>query len=261
MRLQSDIKITIGGVVIGGALPRICVSLIAPNAPALLGQAEKIDAWEPDLMEWRIDGYHALDDEADCLNALRALRACIGGRPLILTCRMTDEGGIRPILQKKRLSLLQSLIRSGQVDLVDIEMANDEEFVREIKETAASYGVRLIFSHHDFAGTPDLATIVGILEKAQIMGADIAKIAVTPTCHEEIFTLMRATLKARTEALKIPMITMAMGDLGRVTRIAGGLFGSDITFAAGETVSAPGQIPLHELRRAMAPLYLRPGTE
>ena len=51
------------------------------------------------------------------------------------------------------------------------------------------------------------------------------------------------------------MITIAMGDGGRVTRLAGGLFGSDITFAAGEASSAPGQIPVAELRRAMALFY------
>ena len=67
--------------------------------------------------------------------------------------------------------------------------------------------------------------------------------------------LLSATLKARTEALEIPIVTMSMGAEGVVTRLAGGLFGNDITFAIGKNASAPGQIPIGELRRAMAVLY------
>ncbi len=46
-----------------------------------------------------------------------------------------------------------------------------------------------------------------------------------------------------------------MGPQGRLSRLAGGLFGSDITFASGRTPSAPGQIPIEHLRHAMAALY------
>ena len=40
-----------------------------------------------------------------------------------------------------------------------------------------------------------------------------------------------------------------------MSRLAGGLFGSDITFAIGMQASAPGQIPIAELREGMALLY------
>ena len=87
------------------------------------------------------------------------------------------------------------------------------------------------------------------------MGAHIAKAAVMPNSQRDVLVLLNATLKARTEALQIPIITMSMGKLGIVTRIAGGLFGSDITFAAGKEASSPGQIPIGKLRAAMATLY------
>jgi 3-dehydroquinate dehydratase-1 len=51
------------------------------------------------------------------------------------------------------------------------------------------------------------------------------------------------------------MITMSLGPEGRITRLAGGLFGTDITFAMGEAASAPGQIRIQTLRQAMAALY------
>jgi 3-dehydroquinate dehydratase-1 len=39
-----------------------------------------------------------------------------------------------------------------------------------------------------------------------------------------------------------------MGSMGIISRIAGGFFGSDVTFAAGKVSSAPGQIRIEELR-------------
>jgi 3-dehydroquinate dehydratase-1 len=51
------------------------------------------------------------------------------------------------------------------------------------------------------------------------------------------------------------MVTMSMAREGVVTRMAGGLFGSDITFALGQASTAPGQIPIGDLRQAMALLY------
>jgi 3-dehydroquinate dehydratase-1 len=47
---------------------------------------------------------------------------------------------------------------------------------------------------------------------------------------------------------------MSMGEEGGITRIAGGLFGSDLTFALGKASSAPGQIPIADLRRAWSAL-------
>ncbi|MDL2274800.1 type I 3-dehydroquinate dehydratase [Desulfosarcina sp. OttesenSCG-928-G10] len=255
MRVESDLPVRVRNTVIGGTMPLICIPLIAADTASLLEQAEEMVVLKPDLMEWRIDGYHGLDDERACRNALSALRSCMGSLPLILTCRMPDEGGMQSLSRETRLSVLRALIQTGEVDLTDIEMANDEAFIGEIKAVSALHGVRLIYSAHDFSRTPDAAAIVRLLEKAQALGADIAKVAVAPTCFADSLTLMQATLSARTGPLKIPMITMAMGQMGRVTRIAGGLFGSDITFAAGQIPSAPGQIPITELRQAMAILY------
>ena len=45
-----------------------------------------------------------------------------------------------------------------------------------------------------------------------------------------------------------PVITMAMGALGLISRLAGETFGSALTFGAGEKASAPGQIPAKQLK-------------
>jgi 3-dehydroquinate dehydratase-1 len=44
---------------------------------------------------------------------------------------------------------------------------------------------------------------------------------------------------------------MAMGPLGALSRVAGGEFGSALTFAMGRDASAPGQLPIADLRVAL----------
>jgi 3-dehydroquinate dehydratase I len=72
-----------------------------------------------------------------------------------------------------------------------------------------------------------------------------------PRAMDDVLTLLAATLAA-SGALRIPVISMAMGGAGAVTRLAGGLFGSALSFAVGEQASAPGQWPIEELETALA---------
>ena len=52
-----------------------------------------------------------------------------------------------------------------------------------------------------------------------------------------------------------PVISMAMGSLGSISRIAGENFGSAVTFATVGAASAPGQFPIQELRTMMEVLH------
>jgi 3-dehydroquinate dehydratase I len=255
VRLQSEIQVTVRKTVIGGPDPLICLPLVAAEKHGLLDQAAALKQLKPDMAEWRIDGYQGVEDTADCLAALNALRLTIGDIPLIFTCRIEAEGGMQPISQKARRILIDAAIRSGAVDIVDIELINDVRFIEDIRQIAGRHGVKLILSYHDFEKTPDEGFICGKLKMAQTLGADIAKVALMPKDYQDVLTLLNATLKARTQVLKIPLVTMSMAQEGVITRMAGGLFGSDISFATGRVSSAPGQIPIGELRRAMALLY------
>jgi len=181
----------------------------------------------------------------------------VGDTPLIFTCRDVAEGGARPLAASHRFRLMIMALTSGQCDLIDAELAMGEEMIAALQPVAAATGTGLILSFHDFAATPDETTIFAKLEQARDLGAAIAKVAVTPKKAEDIVSLFAATCRARQE-LDIPLITMAMGRDGRISRIAGGLFGSDITFAAGRGASAPGQIAARKLREAMKLLYPTP---
>ena len=74
-----------------------------------------------------------------------------------------------------------------------------------------------------------------------------------PQSMDDVHRLLGATLEA-SKRLPIPVISMAMGALGAVTRLCGGEFGSALTFAVGAAASAPGQMPIEDVQSALAAL-------
>ncbi|MFZ7127914.1 MAG: type I 3-dehydroquinate dehydratase [Desulfobacterales bacterium] len=255
MRLRPEHSVKVRGKEIGGALPLICLPVVANNRIDLISQIEELLPLSPDLLEWRIDGFEDIDPIEKSLQALSDLRTAIGDIPLIVTCRVDLEGGIRTISRDKRLELTAAFIRTGLADIVDIELINDQAFLKTILDAADRHGVKTMLSFHDFEKTPDEAAILDRLIRAQDLGAHIAKAAVMPGTHQDVLILLNTALKARTGALRIPMAAISMGEIGVVTRIAGGLFGSDITFALGRSATAPGQVSIGDLRQAMSVLY------
>jgi 3-dehydroquinate dehydratase I len=255
MRQQSKVQVTVKNTVLGGPQPLICLPLVGAKKAVLQKEVKELIVLQPDLLEWRIDAYEQVENVQESLLALKELRAAIGEIPLIFTCRIDLEGGFKKIAQDKRLELFNAVIGSGMVDIVDIELCNGKEFIEAVQERAQAMDVKLILSYHNFRETPDEAFICAKLAEAQAAGADIAKIAVMPKNYGDVLVLLSATNKARNESVQGPIITMSMGPEGAISRLAGGLFGSDITFAIGRQASAPGQIPIDELRSAMNLLY------
>ncbi len=255
MRQQSILQVVVRGAVIGGPRPLICLPLVGETRARVVQEAKDLALLQPDLLEWRIDAYDQVENSEDCLFLLQEVRECIGNIPLIFTCRIDLEGGIKKIAQEKRLDLYAAVMQSGNVDLVDVELCNGPEFIQTIKKSAQASSVKLILSHHNFKETPSEPFIYAKLVEAQTAGADIAKLAAMPKNYGDVLTLLSATNKARNEIIQGPIVTMSMGPEGAVSRLAGGLFGSDITFAIGLQASAPGQIPIKELASAMGVLY------
>jgi 3-dehydroquinate dehydratase I len=255
MRLQSDIKVKTRNKIIGGPDFLICMPIVAGEKSDLFKEVAAIKQLNPDLLEWRIDGYKPVRNIDISLKTLAELRLKMDDIPLVFTCRSHSEGGLKKLTRDQRQDLLTAAMASGNLDIVDIELSNDTDFIQTIIKTARQFHVRVVLSHHNFKTTPEESVILDTLFKARESGADIAKIAVMPQSYHDVLTLLKATLKAREQGLKIPAISISMGSQGVLSRIAGGLFGSDITFASSITPSAPGQIPMTALKKAMTALY------
>ncbi len=255
MRQQSKVQVTVRGVAIGGPKLLICLPMMAETRAELYGQVEELVALGPDLLEWRVDAYGNVKETDEVLSVLGELRQAIGNIPLIFTCRIDREGGLRPMPQGLRLALITAAMATGNIDLVDIELCNEPEFIAAVRKSAETNNCKLILSHHNFRKTPGQAFIVGKLLEAQAAGANIAKLAVMPKNYADVLTLFAATNRARNGLVAIPLVTISMGAEGRISRMAGGLFGSDITFASGSQASAPGQMQIGDLRTVMDVLF------
>jgi 3-dehydroquinate dehydratase I len=247
MRLTASKPFDIRGRVIGGPKPLICLPLAAADLPGVISQARAAVALAPDLIEWRADAFEDLHP-SNLARILSELQAAIGDVPLIFTCRRVEEGGFRAVDDGLRLRINLAAVASERIDLLDTELAGGESFIATVGEACRRAGIRLILSWHDFQHTPAATAIVDRLARAEALGADIAKAAVMPVDGDDVFTLLDATRLARRGAVKIPLITMAMGGKGLVSRIVGPVYGSDVAFAVGVQATAPGQVPIEKLR-------------
>ena len=102
----------------------------------------------------------------------------------------------------------------------------------------------MIISNHDFASTPSEKELINRLNKMQELGADIAKIAMMPKNMSDVYRVMAVTSDIN---LDIPVISMSMGKMGMISRIAGELYGSSVTFGCAHAASAPGQLNASDL--------------
>ena len=246
--------IEIRGKTLGGGTPLICTPLVGRTAERVLAEAASVVAKGPDVVEWRVDYFEGIADTATVLDVARALRSAVGDLPIIFTRRSIAEGG-EPIAigNEEVVQLYDAIGASGLVDFLDFEMSNDGDQVRRVRERAHRHGTRIILSYHNFGYTPGLEFLVQRFLDAERLGADVAKVAVMPRDRGDVLTLLAATAQADAKG-RIPLISMAMGPLGSVTRMIGGEFGSSLSFAVGEGSSAPGQIPIADLNAVFAVL-------
>lgn len=241
-------------------VPAVCAPLVARTTEALVEECAAVAAKKPDLLEWRVDFFDAIGDAPAVIDAGKRLRAASGGIPLLFTRRSMREGGETIDVSETHIAeLCDAMCTTGLVDLLDLEMESDPVFLREMQTLAGQLGVKTLLSFHDFNATPTVAELVERFERAYTLGADVAKIAVMPRTNADVLALLTATQQAAHE-LPMPVVSMAMGPLGSVTRAAGWVFGSAMTFAVGHSSSAPGQMPIDDvrlvvdaLRRAQSP--------
>jgi 3-dehydroquinate dehydratase-1 len=228
--------------------PLICAPLIAPERNALLEEARAALAAGADIVEWRIDYFQDLDA---AIETGRALQKVLSKIPLLLTRRSVAEGGQRmAVTEKQVVELYGEACAAGFPDLVDYEMSSEPANMKAVREVSRRHGVGLVCSFHDFERTPAPDKLAAQFRRAQELGGDVAKVSVMARGPEDALTLLAATLQA-SRTLELPLIGVSMGPHGTLSRMAGFAFGSALTFGVAAGASAPGQMPIAELRQAI----------
>ena len=246
--------ITVKNLVLGQGMPKICVPLTGADREALLEEAKEAKAAGAELVEWRADFYEQLFEEECVRKLLGELSDILGQIPLIFTLRTKKEGGNCQIRTEDYVNCLLAAAKSGCADLVDVEAFGEEAAKKELIAELHKSGVFVVASSHDFEKTEDREALLARFCQLDETGADILKMAVMPHTFDDTAALMQATAEM-TKRTHRPLVSMAMGNLGSMSRIAGENFGSAITFATVGAASAPGQFPIKELRMMMKALH------
>ena len=233
---------------IGEGRPKICVPICGKTKEAILEEATKILELPADLVEWRGDWYDDIFDSECLVDVLDSLRNVLGDMPLLFTFRSIQEGGEKPITPEKYLKLAEVVCGTKKADAFDVELFMDSRINPQIVKLVHESDMVVIASNHDFIKTPAKDELTRRMILMDEMGADILKIAVMPKSTTDVLELLLATEEMGRLYSDKPVITMSMGPLGLISRLAGETFGSALTFGAGEKASAPGQIPAKQLK-------------
>lgn len=225
---------------------KICVPVVAEKQEDIWIKAEEIQSLAVDVVEWRVDFYEDVCSTEKVLETLSGLKDRLEGKDILFTFRTIGEGGNLAVEKDVYYELNQAAAASGCVSLVDLELYFDESRTADEIQKLHTAGSRVITSNHDFFKTPTVEEMAGRLRKMEEVGADVAKLAVMPKSRQDVLKLLEASVMAD-EEVSIPLITMSMGEMGAISRVAGRLTGSSMTFAAVGEASAPGQIAAEKM--------------
>lgn len=242
--------VTIGNLQLNKHHTHICVPIMEQTVVETIMEAEKAALAKPDLLEIRLD--HLVESQlVDAADVFTSLKAQIPQIPLLATYRSQREGGSGALPSKAIFGLYRAIANTGSADLIDLEMSMELEILLEALDYFREKNLPVLLSYHNFNNTPEVEEMMAYLSRGEELGGQIVKIAVMPHTPKDVARLLTACAIAY-DALHIPYLGIAMGALGKISRIGASAFGSCLTFGAEMgKASAPGQLEVASLRTVL----------
>ena len=248
--------VDIRGCRIGEGRPKVILPIVERAEAAILEKAAQFSTLQADCVEWRVDHFDDARTPGAVARCLAKLRVALKDKLLLVTFRTKTEGGEQALSHPEYLAFLSLILDTDCADLLDIEFFTAGADLPLLVEQAHTAGVPVVCSSHDFAKTPPRAELVERMVQMQQAGADLPKVAVMPQSRTDVLELLAATAEMAEHHPETPVITMSMGALGAVSRLAGETFGSAMTFANPGQASAPGQVSLNIVNEVLDALHL-----
>lgn len=217
------------------------MKIVVPVMPRSLEEAQMIDVAKyelADIIEWRADYL----PKEEILTVAPAIFEKFVGREVLFTLRTNREGGNIALEDGEYVNLIKEVNAIYQPDYIDYEYFSHMAVFNEMLEFS-----NLVLSYHNFEETP--GNIMEAFSEMTSLSPRVVKIAVMPKTNQDVLDLMNFTRGFKTLNPEQEYAVMAMGKLGRITRVAGELMGSCWSYASLDEESAPGQIPLHQLTK------------
>ncbi|MBA7506831.1 3-dehydroquinate dehydratase [subsurface metagenome] len=223
--------------------PAVCGAVIGQNIETMRASVARAINQGADLIELRIDGLH------DSTGWEKLLPVKV---PVILTNRPEREGGGFKGDENKRVEVLLQGIARG-VSCIDIEFSTPEPLRERVMSQAKKSSIAVLMSHHDFSLTPTIEVLTDMAKRLVGAGCDLAKIVTFAGDRKDALRILDFLAQVQDE-VAVPLIAFAMGDAGRITRIAAPVFGSPIVYAAAGEATAPGQFDVATMKRLLSEL-------
>jgi shikimate dehydrogenase len=146
--------------------------------------------------------------------------------------------------------LLKEAIELG-ADFVDIELAEGHAVIKKLQTFCVKKKgkTKIIVSYHNLKETPALTKLKKIFHQCAKAKPAIVKIVTTAKTVEDNLVTLNLIPYARKHSPKI--ISLCMGDKGRISRAVAPLLGNYLSFATlePESQSAPGQLTVGEMKQ------------
>jgi 3-dehydroquinate dehydratase-1 len=214
--------------------------LVVGEVPRVVGVLSTLAHKGPlggDIVEVRLD---KMEPPPDWLK--RCARLQFGGQPVLLTVRLSAEGGGWANDDQQRLDIYKQGLQ--ELAAVDVELSS--AICKTVAREAARLKKASVISFHDFQKTPPLDELCQIIEKAHKIGS-IAKIS-TMIKQAGDADVLRSLLRHR---WKKPICVIGMGRKWSKTRIEFAQLGSCLTYGYIDKPTAPGQMSAAELMRRL----------
>jgi len=220
-----------------GVVTLVCVPITVERVEDAIADAAQALEHGADLVEYRVDllfETHQGDTLGTRIERVLDLVARSPGA-CVVACRPHWEGGEYHGEDADRIALIEALATGERPpSYIDIELATldaDASWRARVRSVVALSGddahkPRLICSAHDFEGRPSDLTrrVLAMYDEPACSVVKIAHRARTVRDNIELFDLLRGRRK--------PMIALAMGDTGLMSRVLAAKFGAFMTFTS-----------------------------
>ena len=238
--------IIVKGKYLDGKPPIVCVPVIEKSFAGIISQVTKLVDESVPMIEWRADYFEELSDTDRVKALLENLLDITKDTLFLVTVRSKTEGGCCEFSKEEIASVLEAISEAHVADFIDVEYFFLED-AKALISRLQHNGALVIASHHDFFETKRADVLEAQLYEMKEGDADIVKLAVYPQNFSDVLTLMEVSKVYSEKNPSVPLIAISMGETGFLSRVAGEIFGSVITFGTEGQSSAPGQISRGDL--------------
>ena len=214
---------------------KTCVS-IAESSPNKIKIKLKTALKKSDYVEVRLDFLK----KEQVPKALEIIKKDLN--KIVCTLRPKTEGGRFEGNEKERISIIK-LISEYNPYLLDIEyntLKKNKELVKYLKSTKT----KLLVSWHDFKKTPKNTELQNKIKQMSKFSSNVKIVSTAKSTDDS--TRMLGLYNKRG---KNNLISFAMGDLGKISRILCLYLGSPYTYVSLGKAVAPGQFSVDEVNK------------